>query len=49
VKHIAEAHGGRAWVEDGAPRGSVFVLALDARGGRRSDEGADSVLSVPTR
>ncbi len=28
VKHIAEAHGGRAWVEANAPRGSVFVLSV---------------------
>jgi two-component system, OmpR family, phosphate regulon sensor histidine kinase PhoR len=30
VKHIAEAHGGRAWVEDGTPRGSVFVFTVAA-------------------
>jgi two-component system, OmpR family, phosphate regulon sensor histidine kinase PhoR len=30
VKHIAEAHGGKAWVEDGAPRGSVFVFSVAA-------------------
>ena len=28
VKHIAEAHGGKAWVEPGAPKGSVFVLSV---------------------
>jgi two-component system phosphate regulon sensor histidine kinase PhoR len=28
VKHIAEAHGGRAWVEPNAPHGSVFVLSV---------------------
>lgn len=28
VKHIAEAHGGKAWVEDGSPRGSVFVFSI---------------------
>lgn len=28
VKHIAEAHGGRAWVEPAEPKGSRFVLAL---------------------
>jgi two-component system phosphate regulon sensor histidine kinase PhoR len=49
VKHIAEAHGGRAWVEDGAERGSVFVLALDARGVPRSEQGGDSLESVATR
>lgn len=32
VKHIAEAHGGRAWVEPGPERGSTFVFSLrDAR------------------
>ncbi len=28
VKHIAEAHGGDAWVEDNEPRGSCFVITL---------------------
>ena len=28
VKHIAEAHGGRAWVEAVAPHGSAFVLTI---------------------
>ena len=28
VKHIAEAHGGKAWVEPAAPKGSVFVLSV---------------------
>jgi two-component system phosphate regulon sensor histidine kinase PhoR len=28
VKHIAEAHGGRAWVEGATPKGSVFVLSV---------------------
>jgi two-component system phosphate regulon sensor histidine kinase PhoR len=28
VKHIAEAHGGKAWVEPGVPKGSVFVLSV---------------------
>ena len=30
VKHIAEAHGGAAWVEDNKPRGSCFVITLRA-------------------
>jgi two-component system, OmpR family, phosphate regulon sensor histidine kinase PhoR len=30
VKHIAEAHGGGAWVEDNKPRGSCFVITLKA-------------------
>jgi signal transduction histidine kinase len=36
VKHIAEAHGGRAWCEPVDPRGSAFVLTvkLDEKGGR---------------
>jgi two-component system phosphate regulon sensor histidine kinase PhoR len=28
VKHIAEAHGGKVWVEAGTPGGSVFVLTV---------------------
>jgi two-component system phosphate regulon sensor histidine kinase PhoR len=28
VKHIAEAHGGKAWVEDGVPSGSTFVFTI---------------------
>ena len=28
VKHIAEAHGGKAWVEAATPKGSVFVLSV---------------------
>jgi two-component system phosphate regulon sensor histidine kinase PhoR len=28
VKHIAEAHGGSVWVEDGSSRGSVFVFTI---------------------
>jgi two-component system phosphate regulon sensor histidine kinase PhoR len=28
VKHIAEAHGGRAWVESGSPGGSVFAFSV---------------------
>jgi len=28
VKHIAEAHGGKAWVEPAVPKGSVFVLSV---------------------
>jgi two-component system phosphate regulon sensor histidine kinase PhoR len=35
VKHIAEAHGGRAWVEDASPRGSSFVLTLAVKEPRR--------------
>jgi len=31
VKHIAEAHGGRAWVENGARSGSTFVITLSVR------------------
>lgn len=32
VKHIAEAHGGRAWVETASPHGSVFVFSLKLQG-----------------
>jgi two-component system phosphate regulon sensor histidine kinase PhoR len=31
VKHIAEAHGGRAWVEPAQPQGSTFVLTIKSR------------------
>jgi len=31
VKHIAEAHGGKAWCEPADPRGSVFVLTIQVR------------------
>jgi two-component system phosphate regulon sensor histidine kinase PhoR len=31
VKHIAEAHGGKAWVEDGPSVGSVFVVTLSVK------------------
>ncbi len=30
VKHIAEAHGGRAWVEAARPRGSTFGISIRA-------------------
>jgi two-component system phosphate regulon sensor histidine kinase PhoR len=30
VKHIAEAHGGRAWVDDAQPHGASFVITLKA-------------------
>src|SRR6185295_1295644 len=30
VKHIAESHGGRAWVESELGRGSTFVVTLPA-------------------
>lgn len=31
VKHIAEAHGGKAWVEDGERSGATFVVTLSVR------------------
>jgi two-component system phosphate regulon sensor histidine kinase PhoR len=37
VKHIAEAHGGRAWVEPALPHGSSFVLTLRASHARGSE------------
>ena len=36
VKHIAEAHGGKAWVEDVLPRGSSFVVTLAVRDSRKA-------------
>ncbi|HEV8247542.1 MAG TPA: HAMP domain-containing sensor histidine kinase [Polyangiaceae bacterium] len=38
VKHIAEAHGGGAWVEDNLPRGSTFVITIRAERGQREVE-----------
>jgi signal transduction histidine kinase len=41
VKHIADAHGGRAWADNAPDGGAVvsFSVALDARGrGRRSEQ-----------
>jgi two-component system phosphate regulon sensor histidine kinase PhoR len=32
VKHIAESHGGRAWVDSEVGRGSTFAIAIPARG-----------------
>ncbi len=34
VKHIAEAHGGRAWVESASPHGSVFGISIRADAAR---------------
>lgn len=31
VKHIAESHGGKAWVEDGPQGGATFVITLSKR------------------
>ncbi len=31
VTHIAEAHGGRAWVEENQPQGNVFVVSIGGR------------------
>jgi two-component system, OmpR family, phosphate regulon sensor histidine kinase PhoR len=31
VKHIAESHGGRAWVEEADPRGACFVFTIPIR------------------
>jgi two-component system, OmpR family, phosphate regulon sensor histidine kinase PhoR len=40
VKHIAEAHGGRAWVENARPRGSTFVFTVRAGSARRAPQAA---------
>ncbi len=55
VKHIAEAHGGRAWVEPAEPRGSTFVLSIrleppprgsSVPGARVADHGLSAPLLV---
>ncbi|MEZ4220287.1 MAG: HAMP domain-containing sensor histidine kinase [Polyangiaceae bacterium] len=38
VKHIAEAHGGRSWVEPGPERGSTFVFTVRSRGKRAGQQ-----------
>ena len=43
VKHIAESHGGRAWVESDVGRGSTFTLTIPAR---RVLPGTESVESA---
>lgn len=40
VKHIAEAHGGRTWVEDATPHGSTFVFTLRTRNKPSSESAA---------
>jgi two-component system phosphate regulon sensor histidine kinase PhoR len=47
VKHIAEAHGGKAWVEPATPHGSSFVLTIRAHRAQgshdlRDDEGSEA-------
>jgi two-component system phosphate regulon sensor histidine kinase PhoR len=41
VKHIAEAHGGRAWVEPGMPSGSCFVLTIRTATSRGNEVARD--------
>lgn len=36
VKHIAEAHGGSAWVEEAPGRGACFIVSLRKEGGWRN-------------
>ena len=43
VKHIAEAHGGRAWVEPATPRGSSFIFTVKA-----SAKISEAPLAIPT-
>jgi len=48
VKHIAEAHGGKAWVEDVLPRGSSFVVTLAIRDARKARvRGVEPVFAPP--
>ena len=45
VKHIAESHGGRAWVESEMGRGSTFTLTIPARRVLPGTEPAKSATS----
>jgi two-component system, OmpR family, phosphate regulon sensor histidine kinase PhoR len=45
VKHIAEAHGGRAWVEPAAPRGSSFIFTIKTSA--RSGEAPSIAIPTP--
>ncbi len=42
VKHIAESHGGKAWVESGEGHGATFVLTIPAAGPARGVSRAPS-------
>ncbi len=46
VRHIAEAHGGRAWVEDGPERGAQFIVTLSRRRGAQIS--AEALDTSPT-
>jgi len=54
VKHIAESHGGRTYVEDGEGPGATFVIVLPARkappsGAKAAREGADEEPAAADR
>jgi two-component system phosphate regulon sensor histidine kinase PhoR len=43
VKHIAESHGGRAWVERASTGGASFVVSLPVSRSKAADSGASAV------
>jgi two-component system phosphate regulon sensor histidine kinase PhoR len=48
VKHIAESHGGRAWVESELGKGSTFVIAIPAKGGGSTSTAAATPTPATT-
>jgi two-component system phosphate regulon sensor histidine kinase PhoR len=47
VKHIAEAHGGKAWVEPATPRGSTFVITIRTHAGKSTRKVASDPAGSP--
>src|SRR4051812_36035240 len=47
VKHIAEAHGGRAWAENAPDGGAIVSFSVAYRGERRTATGGEPTLNDP--